>query len=206
MWAPSVTPTWLGKSSLVWPSLFVSQFIQGSALQGVVLDLRDVQGETAEDAARIAALFIDKGVIMQQIRAWHSNYILTTYSVRDGHLWADTKDATGALSSIQLSGAVGVFKGEVVVLANDSMSGAAELVTAALQHNKRGFVVGNGSAGKGTGQTYYDVGSETRLALTTAQYVFPDGTKLDGVGIRPGPAHRPDRRASTSVGSSLWLH
>ena len=166
-------------------NLTLNQLLHGEALRGVVLDLRNVQGGTPEDAARIAALFIDHGVIMQQIRVIHGEYRLTTYSVKDGHLCTETRDATHVLSSAQLPGSVGIFKGEVVVLVDDSMAGASELVTAALQHNKRGFVVGLGTAGKGTGQTYYDVGSDTRLALTTSQYVFPDGRKLDGVGVTP---------------------
>jgi C-terminal processing protease CtpA/Prc len=165
--------------------LTLSQSLHGNALKGVVLDLRDVQGGTAEDAARIAALFIDRGVVLQRIRASHGAYRLTTYTVNDGHLFAITKSEAGVTSTVQLPGSVGVYKGEVVVLVDGSMSGAAELVTAALQHNKRGYVVGPGSAGKGTGQTYYAVGSDLRLALTTSQYVFPDGSKLDGVGIRP---------------------
>lgn len=130
-------------------------------LRAVVLDLRGNPGGDAGSALRLAAAFLPAGTTMLLQR-----------------------DDDGDEDEIRARGAQ-TYTVPVCVLVDGGTASAAELVAAALQHAGRASIVGIPSFGKATGQQVI-VGptGETRYA-TTATFLRPDGSPIDGRGVAP---------------------
>jgi carboxyl-terminal processing protease len=62
---------------------------------------------------------------------------------------------------------------------------AAEIVTAALQQNRRALVLGTKTFGKGSVQTIMPIDDAGALRLTTALYFTPSGKSIQGYGVSP---------------------
>jgi carboxyl-terminal processing protease len=72
----------------------------------------------------------------------------------------------------------------VVLLINKGSASASEILAGALKDNKRAYVVGENSYGKGSVQQV--VGFEdTGYKITTARYYTPSGENIDKTGIPP---------------------
>ena len=128
--------------------------------EGIVLDLRDNGGGLFTEGIQVASVFIENGVI-------------TTYSSpTEGRI---DYDAEGdAYEDIPL-----------VVLVNGRTASASEIVTGALQDTSRAIVVGSTTFGKGSVQQVIPLPGASALKLTTAAYLTPDGTNINGKGIEP---------------------
>jgi carboxyl-terminal processing protease len=70
-------------------------------------------------------------------------------------------------------------------LVNERTASASEIVAGALQDNERAVVVGSRTYGKGSVQQIVPLINSSALKLTTAAYLTPDGTNIDGHGIDP---------------------
>lgn len=75
----------------------------------------------------------------------------------------------------------------IIVLINGNTASAAEIVTSALQDNKRALVFGTISYGKGYIQTLIPISNleKTAIKLTTGYYITPAGNNIQGIGITP---------------------
>lgn len=73
----------------------------------------------------------------------------------------------------------------LVVLVNKASASASEIVSAALQDNKRAVLVGETTYGKGVVQTLIPLTGGAGLKLTTSEYFTPNGVNIDGKGIEP---------------------
>ena len=128
--------------------------------QGIVLDMRDNGGGLFDEAIDVASVFIENGVVV-------------TYKERSTPPL--TYEAEGdALEDIP-----------VVVLVNEGTASASEIVAGALQDRDRGVVVGTTTFGKGSVQRLIQLLDGSALKLTTAAYLTPEGTSIDGTGIEP---------------------
>jgi carboxyl-terminal processing protease len=128
--------------------------------EGIVLDLRDNGGGLFTEGIQVSSVFIENGVI-------------TTYS---SPTEGDIKyEAEGdAFEDIPL-----------VVLVNGRSASASEIVTGALKDTSRAIVVGSTTFGKGSVQQVIPLPGASALKLTTAAYLTPDGTNINGKGIEP---------------------
>ncbi|HAA90843.1 MAG TPA: peptidase S41, partial [Rhodospirillaceae bacterium] len=72
----------------------------------------------------------------------------------------------------------------VVVLIDKGSASAAEIVAGALKEHRRATLIGTRTFGKGSVQTILPLSTEDRLKLTTAVYLTPKGSTVDG-GISP---------------------
>lgn len=72
----------------------------------------------------------------------------------------------------------------IVVLVNGGSASASEILSGALQHNHRAFVIGQPTLGKGVGQNVIDLPSGRRLHVTSFEF-RPGGDKMDWIGIVP---------------------
>lgn len=86
------------------------------------------------------------------------------------------------------------FKGEVVVLANESSASASEIVTGALHDNKRAKFIGTRTFGKGSVQQIRPMATgDGALKITNAYYYLPNGEKIHRIkdaknwGVNPDP-------------------
>jgi len=73
----------------------------------------------------------------------------------------------------------------IVILVNSGTASAAEIVSAALQQNRRAVVMGTRTFGKGSVQTIFTIPGHGALRLTTALYYTPSGKSLQDYGVQP---------------------
>jgi len=129
----------------------------------LLLDLRNVADGDMAEAQRLANMLLKSGTI----------------SVLEGQKFAKqtvTADPSKTLAE----------KAPVVILVNRGTAGAAELVTAALQDNKRAEVVGEKTFGIGSQQKTFDLPDGGALILSVAKYATPAGKKIEDDGVTPG--------------------
>jgi len=135
----------------------------GPALKGYVLDLRNNPGGLVDQAVRVCDDLLDSGEIVS-IRGRSADNI-QRYSAKPGDLTEGKP---------------------IVVLINAGSASASEIVSGALQDNKRATIVGMTSFGKGSVQTNIPLGVGLgALHLTTGRYFTPSGHSIQAQGIIP---------------------
>jgi len=72
----------------------------------------------------------------------------------------------------------------VVILIDKGSASASEILSGALKDNKRAFLLGETSYGKGSVQQVRTIG-EGGFKLTMSRYYTPDGLNIDKIGIDP---------------------
>ncbi len=128
----------------------------------VVLDLRNVSSGEMAEGVRLANFFLKSGTIATLEGQKVPKQTFTADA-------AKTLDATGPL----------------VVLVNHGTAGAAELVAAAIEDNKRGDVVGEKTFGEGAQQKTFDLPDGGAVILSIAKYESPSGKAYEDEGITP---------------------
>ena len=134
----------------------------GSALKGLVLDLRNNPGGVLEAAVAVADVFLDGGVIV---------------SARGRT--AESKFEMSATPGDELDGA------PMVVLVNGGSASAAEIVAGALKDHHRATLMGRTTFGKGSVQTVMPLSGDRAIKLTTSLYYTPSGVSINHRGIAP---------------------
>ncbi len=137
----------------------------GTALEGLVVDLRDNPGGVLGASVDVVDAFLKQGLIV---------YTEGREAASEGRFEASGEDL--------LDGA------PLAVLINGRSASAAEVVAGALQHHRRAVVLGTPSYGKGSVQTVLPLANRRALKLTTAHYYTPDGRSLADAGIQPDVA------------------
>jgi carboxyl-terminal processing protease len=132
-------------------------------LHGYILDLRNNPGGLLDQAVAVANDFMNKGDIVST-RARHPE---------DSEVWSAKPD--GDL----------VGDAPMVVLINPGSASASEIVSGALQDNRRAIVMGQRSFGKGSVQTVIPLPDNSAMRLTTAKYFTPSGRSIQDLGITP---------------------
>lgn len=72
-----------------------------------------------------------------------------------------------------------------VLIVNEFTASASEIVAAAVKDHGEGKIVGTRTYGKGTVQTVVTLPDGTGFKLTIAEYLSPNGNKIDKVGVQP---------------------
>lgn len=135
-----------------------SQISQGAT--GFILDLRSNPGGLLYSSAEIARLFIDNATIVSTV---------------------DRKGESERLSANRQS----LTDKPLVVLVNGGSASASEILSGALQDNRRATIVGSKTFGKGLVQSVHSLGDGSGLAVTIAKYFTPNGTDINHAGIKP---------------------
>lgn len=127
-----------------------------------VLDLRNNPGGLLDQGIAVADDFLNSGEIVSTHGRHQS----------DDQVWyAHPGDITDGKP--------------IVVLVNSGTASAAEIVSAALQQNRRAVVMGTRSFGKGSVQTIFTIPGHGALRMTTALYYTPSGKSLQDYGVAP---------------------
>ena len=93
----------------------------------------------------------------------------------------NTKDGTETVHKSDASSA----DLEMVILVNENTASASEILTAALQDNNAGTVIGTKTYGKGVTQIMHKFSDGTAVKLTVTEYFRPNGETVNGVGVTP---------------------
>jgi carboxyl-terminal processing protease len=165
----------------------ISSFIQNTAdelrkaldqlkeegVKGLILDLRDNPGGLLSSAVEISDLFLGDGKI---VSTEGRNTIPKSYVAQKDSPYEDLP---------------------LVILVNQNSASASEIVSAALQDNKRATVIGQRSYGKGSVQNILELDDgNSVLKLTVASYHRPNGDNIhrfrdarttDKWGVSPDP-------------------
>ena len=149
-------------------------------IDGIVLDLRNNPGGLLNQAVGISDLFIKNGIIVSQ-----------KGRIKDENIVYRATNNT-PYATIPL-----------VVLINNGSASASEIVAGAIQDNKRGVLVGEGTFGKGSVQVILPTEKKEALRLTIARYYLPSGRTIQAVGVTPdievAPGAVPDENSGFSI-------
>ncbi|MGH2724484.1 MAG: S41 family peptidase [Actinomycetota bacterium] len=139
----------------------LAQLLEAGA-GAIVLDLRGNRGGLADEAIRVASLFLDHGPV------------------------ALIREPDEAERRIETSGTPLATDVPMALLVDGATASASELVVGALADHDRASVVGSPTFGKGSVLTVgHLAGSEESIQFTTAYFLTPDGHRIEGRGIRP---------------------
>ncbi len=127
---------------------------------GYVLDLRSNPGGLLYSSINIARMWLDEGTIVSTV---------------DRQGISDRESAKNkALTDKPL-----------IVLVNEGSASASEILSGALQDNRRATILGSKTFGKGLVQSVRPLGDGSGLAVTIAKYLTPSGRDINKEGISP---------------------
>jgi carboxyl-terminal processing protease len=131
-------------------------------LKGLLLDLRNNPGGLMDQAIRVSDQFLTSGVIVS---------------------------TRGRIKFLQNRTRASNRGDEpaypIVILINEGTASSAEIVSGALQDNRRALLVGTQTFGKGSVQTIFPLDDGSAIKLTTSRYYTPGGRVVHENGITP---------------------
>ena len=136
------------------------QDLEEQDAQGYVLDLRSNPGGLLEASIDIARQWLNEGTIV---------------STRTREGIRDVRRATGSA----------ITDKPMVVLIDQGSASASEILSGALQENKRAQLVGQKTFGKGLVQAVRGLSDGSGMTVTIAKYLTPNGTDIHKNGIKP---------------------
>lgn len=134
--------------------------LESQQVDGYVLDLRINPGGLLYASVDIARMWIDEGVIVS------------------------TVDRQG-ISEQEAANGTAITDKPLVVLVDGGSASASEILSGALQDDKRAVLIGSKTFGKGLVQSVRGLGDGSGLAVTVAKYLTPSGRDINHQGIEP---------------------
>jgi carboxyl-terminal processing protease len=134
--------------------------LENKQVAGYVLDLRNNPGGLLFSSVEIARMWMNKGTIVS------------------------TKDRQGEVERETANGRALTNK-PLVVLVDKGSASASEILSGALQDNKRAVLVGSQTFGKGLVQSVRPLDDGSGLAVTIAKYFTPNNRDINKHGIDP---------------------
>lgn len=148
-------------------------------LKGLILDLRDDPGGLLQSAVGVVSSFVPKDSLVVYTKGRIADSDRKFYARSSDYSLDD--DKTDFVNQVPV-----LFKKlPMVVLVNQGTASASEIVSGALQDDKRAKVVGTKTFGKGSVQTVIPLSEDTAIKLTTALYFTPKGRSIQAKGIKP---------------------
>ncbi len=135
--------------------------LKADGVDSFVLDLRDNVGGLFPGALEIARALMNEGTIV---------YIADSNGERD--VFEADRTALDADTPLR-------------VLVNKGTASASEVLSGALQDNRRAVILGEQTFGKGLIQTLVPLSDGSAVSVTVAQYRTPNGTDINKIGIAP---------------------
>ncbi len=146
------------------PTLFYkasfSALLKG--VRGLVLDLRNNSGGFLEVANNISGWFLERGDVIVQEK------------FPDGTVHKFYANGNGAWRHIP-----------IIVLVNGGSASASEILIGAIRDHLGSTIVGEQTFGKGTVQEIETLADGSKIKISVAEWLTPNGTHIDGEGITP---------------------
>ena len=130
-------------------------------IKAILVDLRNNPGGLLSSAVETADLFLNQGTIV------------STQSRSEGN------QQFQALPGNEFPTII------LGILINGRSASAAEVFTAAMKDHQRAWIMGEKSYGKGVVQKLFPLPNGAALQMTVSHYFTPNGSMIDGQGIRP---------------------
>jgi carboxyl-terminal processing protease len=146
---------------------------QSQGVDRLILDVRSCVEELQDPAVKVADLFLPQTTIVQ-------------ISGRDGVIQKISGDSKVA------------FKGQLLVLADFTTAGGAEIIAGAIQDAGSGKVMGVRTYGRGGIQKLLPAG-DNYVVLTTQKYVTPKGKVILNNGIDPAMPFKDDLKSADAT-------
>ena len=137
--------------------------LESQGMDSLILDLRYNPGGILDSAVDIAQRFLPKDKTIVSIKS-------------------RTPDQNAVFKS---SGRFTHPNYPLIVLVNEGSASASEIVSGAIQDNKRGLILGTKTYGKASVQIVIPLKDGSALRLTTASYLTPSGKLIKHEGIKP---------------------
>ncbi|MBW4506087.1 MAG: S41 family peptidase [Scytonematopsis contorta HA4267-MV1] len=134
--------------------------LEAKKVSGYILDLRSNPGGLLYASVEIARMWMNKGAIVS------------------------TVDRQGEREREEANGSALTTK-PLVVLVDKGSASASEILSGALQDNKRATIVGTQTFGKGLVQSVRPLEDGSGMAVTIAKYLTPNGRDINKHGIDP---------------------
>ena len=134
--------------------------LERKRVEGYVLDLRGNPGGLLYSSVDIARMWLDKGTIVS------------------------TKSRFGEREREVARGRALTNK-PMVILVDKGSASASEILSGALQDNKRAILIGSKTFGKGLVQSVRPLDDGSGVAVTIAKYFTPNGRDINKQGIVP---------------------
>ena len=131
-------------------------------LNGLIIDMRRNPGGLLDQAIKVSDLFLKEGVIVSTIGRNKNE-----------------KEIAMASKKAKYPNV------PIIIMVNESTASASEIVSGALQDNKRALIVGEKTFGKGSVQSVLRLGDGSGLKITVARYYTPSGVSIQAEGINP---------------------
>ncbi len=138
------------------------QKLEGQGATGYILDLRSNPGGLLYGAIDISRMWLNEGKIVSTV----------------------PRKGTGA-GETQSANRTAITDKPLVVLVNGGSASASEILSGALQDNKRAQLVGTKTFGKGLVQSVRPLADGSGMAVTIAKYYTPSGRDINHQGIKP---------------------
>ncbi|MFQ4145404.1 carboxyl-terminal processing protease CtpC [Chlorogloeopsis sp. ULAP02] len=136
------------------------QNLESKQVTGYILDLRNNPGGLFSSSVEITRMWLNKGAIVSMID-------------RQGEVEREVANGR-ALTNKPL-----------VILVDQGSASASEIVSGALQDNKRAVLVGSKTFGKGLVQSVRSLDDGSGVTVTIAKYHTPSGRDINKQGILP---------------------
>jgi carboxyl-terminal processing protease len=135
----------------------------GRGVKGLILDVRGNPGGLLNETVQIADMFLDRGLVLTQVD-------------REGRQQRFEAN-TGTITDLP-----------VVVVQDEFSASGSEVLSAALQDNGRGTIVGSTSFGKGTVNHVRPLSNGGAVYVSIAHWLTPEGEQIEGAGVAPDVA------------------
>jgi carboxyl-terminal processing protease len=136
------------------------QTLEKDNVNGYIMDLRSNPGGLLFASIDIARMWLNEGVIVSTV---------------DRQGVSDQEKANGTA----------ITDKPLVILVDGGSASASEILSGALQDNRRATLVGTKTFGKGLVQSVRSLGDGSGLAVTVAKYLTPSGRDINHAGIQP---------------------
>ncbi len=147
-------------------------------LKGIILDLRNNPGGLLNAAVGITAAFVPKNQLVVYTEGRTPDAKMNLTANPENYVRGGGKDYLADLPEE-------IKTVPMAVLVNGGSASASEIVSGALQDQKRAVIMGTQTFGKGSVQTILPMNNGTGIKLTTARYFTPNGRSIQAKGIVP---------------------
>ncbi|QDL11901.1 peptidase S41 [Brasilonema octagenarum UFV-E1] len=155
--------------------------LENKQVAGYVLDLRNNPGGLLFSSVEIARMWISNGTIVS-----------TKGRLTNGRFAEEQREVANARA---------LTNKPLVVLVDKGSASASEILSGALQDNKRAVIVGSQTFGKGLVQSVRPLDDGSGMAVTIAKYYTPNNRDINKHGIDPDVKVE----LTTAQREQLWL-